>query len=120
MNVLIIGGTGLISTGIVKHLLTRNARITMFNRGQREHRLPAAVETIHGDRSDIAAFERLFADKRFDAIIDMICYKPQHAESDLRAFAGKCGHFIFCSTVCTYGVKVPEKLLVDESFPQEP
>jgi len=28
---------------------------------------------------------------------------PDEAGSVLRAFAGRCGHFIFCSTVCTYG-----------------
>jgi uncharacterized protein YbjT (DUF2867 family) len=35
MRVLIIGGTGLISTGIIKHLLARGAEVTMVNRGQR-------------------------------------------------------------------------------------
>ena len=28
--------------------------------------------------------------------------------------------FIFCSTVCTYGIKIPPQVLVDEDFPQEP
>jgi nucleoside-diphosphate-sugar epimerase len=120
MRVLIIGGTGLISTGIVKHLLTRGASITMFNRGQRENTLPKNIEAIHGDRNDFPVFEKTFADKTFDVVIDMICYKPEQAESDVRAFAGRCGHFIFCSTVCTYGVKVPPNVLVDETFPQEP
>ena len=32
MRVLIVGGTGLISTGIVKHLLSRGADVTLFNR----------------------------------------------------------------------------------------
>jgi nucleoside-diphosphate-sugar epimerase len=50
----------------------------------------------------------------------MIGFTPDDAHSDIRAFAGRCGHFIFCSTVCTYGVKVPPGVLVDETFPQEP
>ena len=33
MNVLLLGGTGLISTGIVKHLLKRKVELTLFNRG---------------------------------------------------------------------------------------
>src|SRR5688572_11632098 len=64
MRVLIIGGTGLISTGIVKHLLRRGAAVTMFNRGKRENTLPPNVEEIHGDRSDFAAFERTFNDPK--------------------------------------------------------
>ena len=38
----------------------------------------------------------------------------------MRAFGERCEHFIFCSTVCTYGVKVPPHVLIDETFPQEP
>jgi nucleoside-diphosphate-sugar epimerase len=38
----------------------------------------------------------------------------------VRAFAGRCAHVLFCSTVCTYGVKVPPQVLIDETFPQEP
>jgi nucleoside-diphosphate-sugar epimerase len=120
MRVLIIGGTGLISTGIIKHLHARGGDVTMFNRGQREDTLQGDVKRIKGDRDDFAAFERRFADERFDVVIDMICYRPQQAESDLRAFAGRCRHLIFCSTVCTYGGKIPPGVVVDESFPQEP
>jgi nucleoside-diphosphate-sugar epimerase len=38
----------------------------------------------------------------FDCVIDMICYHPAEAESDLRAFRGRVGQFIFCSTVDVY------------------
>jgi len=121
MRVLLIGGTGLISQGIVTHLLARGAEVTMFNRGQRENALPASVRQLTGDRNDFDAFERAFADgPRFDVVIDMICFKPEQAQSAIRAFGGRCEQFIFCSTVCTYGVKVPPGVLVDEAFPQEP
>jgi nucleoside-diphosphate-sugar epimerase len=120
MRVLIIGGTGLISTGIIKHLLTRKADITMLNRGQRENTLAGPVKSIVGDRNDFAAFEKMFANEKFDVVIDMICFNPDQAQSDLRAFGKRCGHFIFCSTVCTYGFKVPTNVFVDENFPQEP
>src|SRR5688500_12772515 len=87
MNVLIIGGTGLISTGIVKHLHARgDAKISMLNRGQRENTLQSTVRHISGDRNDIAAFERQFQSEQFDVVIDMICFTPQQAESDVRVF----------------------------------
>jgi nucleoside-diphosphate-sugar epimerase len=114
MRVLIIGGTGLISTGIVKHLAAREGiEIAMFNRGQRENTLAADVRHMAGDRNDFVAFENTFGREIFDVIIDMICFTPEQADSDVRAFAGRCGHFIFCSTVCTYGVKVPPRVLID-------
>ena len=104
VNVLIIGGTGLISTGIVKALRERGATITVFNRGQTDDRLGPDVLRLTGDRQDFSAFETAMATTcPWDAVIDMICFRPDEAESALRAFAGRCGHFIFCSTVCTYG-----------------
>jgi nucleoside-diphosphate-sugar epimerase len=120
MQVLIIGGTGLISRGIVKHLLARGADVTIFNRAQRENTLPVDVKRLTGDRNQFEDFERQFAATRFDVVIDMICFTPEQAASDMRAFRGCCKQFIFCSTVCTYGVKMPPQVLVDESFPQEP
>lgn len=120
MRVLIIGGTGLISVGIVKHLLDRGARVSVFNRGNHPGTLPGSVDQITGNRNDHPALLRLARDQKFDAVIDMVCFSPNQAESAIEAFAGKCGHFIFCSTVCTYGVKVPPGVLIDETFPQEP
>jgi nucleoside-diphosphate-sugar epimerase len=120
MRVLIIGGTGLISRGIVKHLLARGAEVTVFNRAQREDTLPADVKRLTGDRNQFADFERQFATTRFDVVIDMICFTPEQADSGVRAFRGRCEQFIFCSTVCTYGTKMPAQVLVDESFRQEP
>jgi nucleoside-diphosphate-sugar epimerase len=117
MSVLILGGTGLISTGITKHLLARGADVTVFNRGQRESTISPEVTQLHGDRNDVAALK---AAGTFDVVIDMICFTPEQAQASLDAFAGQCGHFIFCSTVCTYGVRSPSSVLVDETFPQEP
>ncbi len=116
----VLGGTGLISSGIVNHLHARGAEITVFNRAQREDTLPRDVNRLSGDRNQFEDFERQFATRRFDVVIDMICFGPEQAASDVRAFDGRCEQFIFCSTVCTYGVNVPPRVLVDESFPQEP
>ncbi|HEY0465923.1 MAG TPA: NAD-dependent epimerase/dehydratase family protein [Polyangiaceae bacterium] len=119
-DALVIGGTGLISTGIVTHLLARGARVTLFNRGQRELGVPEGVQQIIGDRGDAAAFVNTFAERRFDVVFDMICFSPEQAEATTRAFRGRCGQMVFCSTVCVYGVKVPPHVLIDETFPLEP
>ncbi len=120
MRVLVIGGTGLISTGIVKHLLARGADVKVFNRGKRESTLSPQVKTIVGDRDAAHAFEEALKAPRFDVVIDMICFRPTQAEAVIQAFAGRCEHFIFCSTVCTYGINSPPGVLITESFRQEP
>jgi nucleoside-diphosphate-sugar epimerase len=118
MDVLLIGGSGLISLGIVKHLLARGAAVTVFNRGLRPS--PAGVERIAGDRADRAAFARAFEGRRFDVVIDMICFTPADAESTIATFAGRCAQVQLCSTVCTYGPEISPRVLVDEDCPQRP
>ena len=120
MRVLVLGGTGLISVGIVKHLLSRKAEVTVFNRGKRESTLGPGVETLVGDRDDVEGLSRVMADRRFDVVIDMICFRPDQAAAAVQAFGGRCEQFIFCSTAATYGAKSPARVLINERFPQEP
>jgi nucleoside-diphosphate-sugar epimerase len=119
-NALIIGGTGLISTGIAKHLVARGAHVSMYNRGQRENTVPESVRLIQGDRAQVNEFARTFEHQRFDTVYDMICFSPEQAEASVKVFGGRCEQFVFCSTVCTYGAKIAHQVLVDETFPQEP
>lgn len=99
MRVLVLGGTGSISREIVSEIVARGHEATVFNRGVREAPLPAGVRTITGDRTDRAFFERALEGERFGAVIDMIAYNPEDAESTLQALAGRAGQFIFTSSV---------------------
>ncbi len=104
MHILILGGTGLISTAITHQLLERGHNVTHFNRGQTEARIPeGTVNQIVGDRKDYPAFERQMQEAgHFDCVIDMICYTEEDAASLVRAFRGRIGQLIFCSTVDVY------------------
>ena len=108
MHVLFIGGTGLISTAIARQLLEAGHQVTLFNRGKSESRLPAGAEEIKGDRKDYAAFEAAFADKNYDVVVDMVAFHPDDSASAIQAFAGRCGQFIHCSTVCVYSGPVTQ------------
>jgi nucleoside-diphosphate-sugar epimerase len=103
MRILIIGGTGLISTALTRLLLARGDDVTLYNRGRTEARLPPGTATIRGDRKEYAAFEaQVQGGQRYDCVIDMICFLPAEAESLLRAVRGRTDHLIVCSTVDVY------------------
>lgn len=103
MKVCLVGGTGNISTSIVRLLLEQGHEVVCFNRGQ-SGSPPEGARVLHGDRAEEERFESTMQAEKFDAAIDMICYNKQQAESSVRAFRG-VGHFVQCSTVCTYGIK---------------
>ena len=119
MNVLLIGGTGQISSGIVKSLKKRGAQITAFNRGKTDDRMGDGVERVHGDRNEAGAFAKALGTRTFDVVIDMICFNPTQAAAGIEAFAGKTGHFIFTSTVCSYG-NTQTELPTHEGITQRP
>jgi len=120
MRILIIGGTGLISTAITRQLLERGDEVTLFNRGQTESRVPAAARQVHGDRRDYPAFvAQMHALPLFDCVIEMICYTPEDAESLVSAFRGRASHVVFCSTVDVYA-KPASRLPITEDEPHVP
>jgi nucleoside-diphosphate-sugar epimerase len=124
MNILLLGGTGLISTRITRQLLTRGDRVWHFNRGKRGsgfggEALIGEVNTVVGDRHDAGFAAQMKALPMFDCVMDMIGFTPEDAEMDARTFAGRCDHFIFCSTVDVYAHPHPSgELPYREDAPQ--
>ena len=119
MRVLVIGGTGLISSAIVERLLETGHEPILFNRGKSPKRYPQDVEIVIGDRQDFAAFEAKAKQIRFDAVIDMITFTPETAQHAVEVFRDRVDQYLFCSTVCVYGgplTKVP----ADEEEPHTP
>ena len=102
-RVLVIGGTGIISTGISRALIEQGYEVVLYNRGRTPSQVAGACTTISGDRKAFAAFENQMAEAgTFDCVIDMVCYLPEEAESAIRAFKGRTGQYVFCSTVDVY------------------
>lgn len=106
-RVVVVGGTGNISGALVDALVAAGHDVTVFVRGLRKRRLPQGVRVLVGDRNDRAAFERTMQEGAFDAAYDLICFTPEDAQSDVRAFEG-VGHFVQTSTVCTFGGPLAE------------
>src|SRR3989442_10002137 len=117
MHVGVIGGTGHISSSIVRVLLAQGHAVTCVNRGRRGAITPG-VRLVGGDRRERAAFERTLQAERFDAVIDMLCFTRADALSSLRAYRD-VSHVVQCSTVCTYGITY-DWLPVTEDHPLRP
>lgn len=104
MTVLIIGGTGIISTGITQQLVAKGYDVTLYNRGQTDVSIPSDTKIVQGDRTDHDTFEEQVTDLDGDVVIDMdVSYGSlADVESSLRAFEGRVDQYIYCSTVSVY------------------
>ncbi len=102
MNVLVLGGTGVISRQIVTLLLEKKHEVTVYNRGSRELPFSEEVRQLTGDRTDRQEFESSLRRESFDAVIDMICFNEADARSTVAAFGDSGAHIVICSSIAAY------------------
>ena len=119
MQVLIIGGTGLISTGITRTLIAGGHDVACFTRGQRDVSLPDAVSFHEGDRNESEDLERTVERVDPDVVIDMVCFDPEQASAAVECCAGRIDQYVFCSTVDVYHRPVA-RAPITEAAPRSP
>ncbi len=116
MNVLFIGGTGLISQAVSRLVVERGFKLYLLNRGQHPSFAPAGAKVIHGDIRDEQAVRETLSDKRFDVVVDWVAFTPEHAKADIRLFQGKTDQYVYISSASAYQ-KPPSHYLITESTP---
>lgn len=102
MKLLILGGTGVISSAIVKQGLAAGHDITIVNRGTRVSPYAKQISCIQADRKDPASFASRLEHLTPDVVIDMISFQPSDAKQTLELFQGKTGQVIFTSSTAAY------------------
>ena len=103
MKALFIGGTGKISTAVVKRLADElNWEVWVLNRGNRKSVLPQGVHTIIADINDEAAVAEKIKDMTFDCVCEFIGFTVDSVERDYRLFAGKTRQYIYISSASAY------------------
>lgn len=115
MNVLIIGGTGIISTYVVKKCLAMGMSITMMNRGTHNENIPKGVKVIVSDINQEAETAKALEGLSFDTVIDFIAYVPEHIKRDVRLFKGKTKQYIFISSASAYQKPVEDYPITEKT-----
>ena len=115
MKVLLIGGSGCMGAPLANELLKAGHELTLLNRG-RTQKPPKGAEAVVCDRKDslaLAAFARKAV--YFDCAIDMLSFTRQDARGGIEAFRGRCGQYVFCSTVDVFSKEPPRYPLREDS-----
>ena len=100
---LFIGGTGTISTAIVKRLANDlDWEVWVLNRGNRSSVLPESVKLITTDINDEAAVLEKIGDTTFDCVCEFIGFTVDQVERDYRLFKGKTKQYIYISSASAY------------------
>ena len=93
MNILIIGGTGNISSEVADVLYKQGHSITVVTTGK--HPVPGKYNHIKADRQNQREFKNALSDSVADIVIDFFAFVPEHCRTDFEIFKGKIKQFIF-------------------------
>ena len=102
MKILIIGGTGTISSAITRQLSEGGYDLWLLNRGTRKSEVPANVRQVICDINDEASVLDNLAGEMFDAVCEFIGFTPAQVERDLRLFQGRTRQYVYISSASAY------------------
>lgn len=106
MNIVILGGSGIISSEITDLAIERGFDVTIINRGKRKDFLNASAKTIIADlkKESIETIKGKLHGP-YDIVIDVISYNTIELNRNLTVFGDECKQYIFFSTAVVYKTK---------------
>ncbi len=113
MKVLFIGGTGTISTDVVRLSQERGWEITLLNRGNKKS--PEGVNNIVVDMADEAGVEKALGHLCFDVVAQFIGYTAEDAKRDIRLFRTRAKQYIFISSASAYQKPLADALITEST-----
>ena len=102
MKILMIGGTGTISSAITRQLAAAGHDLWLLNRGTRKSEVPAGVRQIICDIDDEKTVLDNIQDEMFDAVCEFIGFVPAQIERDIRLFRGRTSQYVYISSASAY------------------
>ncbi len=113
MKILLIGGTGTISSAITRQLSESEHETWLLNRGNRQQEVPSGIRQVICDINDEKKVLRQLGDTTFDCVCEFIGFLPAQVERDYRLFAGLTRQYIYISSASAYHKPV-RNYIIDE------
>lgn len=103
MKVLLIGGTGVLSTAVAKEAVRQGISVFMINRGRRP--IPDGVELLKSDKDDFNRIKLLIGDTSFDAVIDFLCFTDAQITKSFNFYKQYTQQYFFISSCAVYDTR---------------
>ena len=102
MKILLIGGTGTISSAITRQLAESRHELWILNRGSRKDEVPSSVKQVIADIDDERAVLQQLGSEQFDAVCEFIGFTPAQVERDIRLFRDRTRQYVYISSASAY------------------
>lgn len=108
MRILLIGGTGLISSAMASECEQRGDDLTLITRGVSDATTrPASATVMHVDATDPTALRSALQGarlrrERWDAVVQFVAFGPEHVADDVVTFAPLTDRYVLISSASAY------------------
>ena len=113
MKVLLIGGTGTISSAITRQLAASGHELWLLNRGTRKDEVPANVKQIIADIDDEACVLAGLPADPFDAVCEFIGFVTAQVERDIRLFRNRTRQYVYISSASAYNTPLRDAVITE-------
>ena len=114
MKILLIGGTGNISTECAAWQVAHGDEVVALTRGHAS--APAGCRLIKADRKDPTAMRHALGDFRPDVVVNFLGYERAEVQLDYEIFRGAVAQYVFISSASVYA-KPHTRLPLNEDAP---
>lgn len=104
MNILVIGGTGVLSSAVVAEALKQGVEVTMINRGNRP--IPQNVRLIKSDKNDTDFISKQLGSSYYTAVIDFLCYSDSATTKSFNFYKNYTKQYFFISSCAVYDTRL--------------
>ncbi len=115
MKILIIGGTGTISSAVTRQLAESGHDLWLLNRGTRKDEVPANVNQVIADINDEPSVLGGLPDGMFDAVCEFIGFVPGQVERDVRLFRSRTRQYVYISSASAYNKPAPSPYITEDT-----
>lgn len=114
MRLLIIGGTGNISSEFAEAAIAQGFEVFILTRGN--HSPAVGTTALVADAADPSSVATATSGMFFDVIVDFLCYVPSRVAEAMHSFSGRTGQYVFISSASVYE-KPSRNHVIDERTP---
>lgn len=120
MKVLLLGGSGNISSSVTKLLLSQGHDVYLFNRGNNLELQKYGAKYIIGDMRSKADAESKLKGNKFDVVANFFNFTVDHVEQDFEIFRSNIGQYIFISTCAVYQRPLKNYIVTEDTPAKNP
>lgn len=105
MDILIVGGTGVLSSVVCKEAMERKMNVTLVNRGNRMNMIPQGAFLIKSNKDDYENIKGCIGEKKYDAVIDFLCFNEEDIIKSFGFYKDYTKQYFFISSCAVYDTR---------------